>query len=57
MKADQPSTRSLGDQDPTTRRMMEGILAVEEEHADELADLLVAFPEASEGKGRSTKSK
>ena len=36
----------LGDQDPTTRRMMEGILAVEEEHADDLADLLVAFPDA-----------
>ena len=34
----------LGDQDPTTRRMLEGILAMEEEHADELADLLVAFP-------------
>jgi bacterioferritin len=47
----------LGDQDPTTRRMMEGILAVEEEHADELADLLVAFPEESKGKRRSTKSK
>ena len=41
----------LGMQDPTTRRMMEDILAVEEEHADELADLLVAFPETSqEGK-------
>ena len=38
----------LGDKDPTTRRMMEGILAVEEEHADELADLLVAFPDAAE---------
>jgi bacterioferritin len=36
--------RYLGDQDPTTRRMLEGILAVEEQHADELADLLVAFP-------------
>ena len=47
----------LGDQDPTTRRMMEGILAVEEEHADDLADLLVAFPDAPEGKGKSTKSK
>jgi bacterioferritin len=47
----------LGDQDPTTRRMMEGILAVEEEHADDLADLLVAFPDASEGKNKSTKSK
>jgi len=34
----------LGDQDPTTRRMLEAILAVEEQHADELADLLVAFP-------------
>lgn len=30
----------LGERDPTSRRMMEGILAVEEEHADEMADLL-----------------
>jgi bacterioferritin len=30
----------LGDRDPTTRRMMEEILAVEEEHADDMADLL-----------------
>jgi len=30
----------LGDKDPTTRRMLESILAVEESHADELADLL-----------------
>ena len=30
----------LGDKDPTTRRMLESILAMEEEHADELADLL-----------------
>ena len=37
----------LGDQDPTTRRMLEGILAVEEQHADELADLLVSFPAAA----------
>ena len=34
----------LGDQDPTTRRLMEGILAVEEEHADDLADLLQVVP-------------
>ena len=34
----------LGDQDPTTRRMLEGILAVEEEHADDLADLLQVVP-------------
>jgi bacterioferritin len=37
----------LGDRDPTTRRMLEGILAVEEQHADELADLLVALPSDS----------
>jgi len=30
----------LGKNDPTTRRLMESILAVEEEHADDLADLL-----------------
>jgi bacterioferritin len=30
----------VGDDDPTTRRIMEEILAVEEEHADDLADLL-----------------
>jgi len=34
----------LGDDDPTTKRMLEGILAVEEQHADELADLLESFP-------------
>ena len=28
----------IGDKDPTTRRMLEQILAVEEEHADELRD-------------------
>lgn len=32
--------RFVGDDDPTTRRMLEGILATEEEHADDLADLL-----------------
>ena len=30
----------LGEDDPTTSRMLKKILAVEEEHADELADLL-----------------
>jgi bacterioferritin len=34
------SIHYLGDQDPTTRRLLESILAVEEEHADDLADLL-----------------
>jgi bacterioferritin len=32
--------RWLGDSDPTTRRLMEGILEEEEEHADDLVDLL-----------------
>ena len=41
--------RYVGEHDPTTRRMLEGILAVEEEHADELSDLLVAFPEGTSG--------
>jgi bacterioferritin len=36
--------RYVGSDDPTTRRMLEGILAVEEEHADDLADLLAGFP-------------
>lgn len=30
----------LGTADPTTRRMLEGILAVEEEHAEDLASML-----------------
>ena len=36
--------RYLSDRDPTTRRMLEEILAVEEEHADELADLVAGLP-------------
>lgn len=32
--------RFVGDRDTTTKRLMEDILAQEEEHADELADLL-----------------
>ncbi len=35
----------IGDRDPTTRRVLETILAVEEEHADELSDLLEGLPE------------
>lgn len=34
----------VGAHDSTTRRMLETILAVEEEHADELADLLQEIP-------------
>jgi len=33
----------FGEKDPTSRRMIEDILAVEEEHADEIADLLFAM--------------
>lgn len=33
----------LGDRDPTTRRIIEDILAVEEEHANDLVSLLATF--------------
>ena len=36
----QEIVRWIGDSDPTTRRLMESILAEEEEHADDLNDLL-----------------
>ncbi|MBV9914125.1 MAG: ferritin-like domain-containing protein [Sinobacteraceae bacterium] len=40
----------LGDKDPTSKRLMERILAVEEEHADEMSDLLFAVePNTGEG--------
>lgn len=35
--------RFVGTADPTTRRLLESILEVEEEHADELSDLLASF--------------
>jgi bacterioferritin len=31
---------AIGDKDPTTRQMLVGIMAVEEEHADDMRDLL-----------------
>ena len=34
--------RYFGDNDPTTKRMVQWILSVEEEHADDMHDLLVA---------------
>jgi bacterioferritin len=40
----------FGTKDITTRRLMEEILATEEEHADDLASLLENFP-PHEGKG------
>jgi len=36
--------RYFGDRDPTSRRMLEEILAVEEEHANDLVDLLHDLP-------------
>ena len=42
--------RYLGDQDPTTSVLLKQILAVEEEHADELADLLHGLPQGKEGR-------
>src|SRR5438067_3781532 len=47
--------RYLADKDPTTRRMLESILAVEEQHADELADLLqdVGLPSGLAAKTRA----
>jgi len=44
--------RYFGDDDPTTRVMLEGILAVEEEHSNDMHDLLVAH----EGKPMLPKS-
>ena len=35
--------RYVGEDDPTTRRMLEGILAAEEEHADDLRTLIEAL--------------
>ncbi len=37
--------RWLGNDDPTTRVLMEGILGVEEEHADDLLNLLAQQPQ------------
>jgi bacterioferritin len=41
----------LGSDDPTTRRMLEGILAMEEEHADDLASLLSELAPTRSAKG------
>jgi len=40
ISAYQEITRWIGDSDPTTRRLIESILEEEEEHADDLNDLL-----------------
>lgn len=41
--------RFLGEKDITTRRMMEGILANEEEHADDLMNLLTTLDPSKKG--------
>jgi bacterioferritin len=46
----QEMVRFFGNDDPTSRKLVEEILATEEEHADEMADLLKAIdPEAKLG--------
>jgi bacterioferritin len=42
----QEIARWIGDRDSTTRRLIERILEQEEEHADDLADLLARVPKA-----------
>ena len=41
--------RYLGEKDPTTRRMLEGILAMEEEHADDLSSILTTLDPTKAG--------
>ena len=41
--------RYFGDNDPTTRRLMESILAQEEQHADDLANLLATLDPTKKG--------
>lgn len=47
--------RYIGDNDYTTRRMLEGILAVEEEHADDLASFLADLDQDWKTRDRSPK--
>lgn len=47
--------RYIGDNDYTTRRMLEGILAVEEEHADDLASFLADLDQDWKTRDRSAK--
>lgn len=45
--------RYLGDKDPTSRRVMEEILAKEEEHAEDLKTLIATLAQAEEKMGQS----
>jgi bacterioferritin (cytochrome b1) len=40
---------TIGDQDPTTHRMLEAILANEEEHAEDLSSLLEGMKDQERG--------
>jgi len=44
----------IGDTDSTTRTMLEEILAMEEEHAEDMATLLGALDKKSEKQGMET---
>jgi bacterioferritin len=44
--------RYLADSDPTTRRLLESVLAVEEEHAEDMKTLLESIGEGKDGKGK-----
>jgi bacterioferritin len=48
--------RYLGDDDPTTRRMLEGILAKEEEHAEDMKTLLDTVSQEEARRDRSGQS-
>ena len=41
--------RYFGEKDPTSRRMIESILAVEEQHAEDLASLLTTLDPTKTG--------
>lgn len=47
----------FGEHDPSTRRMLEGILAVEEEHAEDMASLLAGFGAAEQTGNQGSQSK
>jgi bacterioferritin len=48
--------RYLGDKDPTSRRVMEEVLAKEEEHADDMVKLIEIFAQNEESDKRSVRS-
>lgn len=46
----------FGEHDPSTRRMLEGILAVEEEHAEDMSSLLAGFGSTDSGSKQAPSS-